>query len=166
MMVLVVILGLVGAGYFVIFRIATVSHDPADWHIDPLVAPASPTPNDFRMAPDGATRQRVDAVAPVYSVRPLVLAQAFDDFALSQRATARIAGLPPELMMTYVQRSPKLKIPDYLTVKFIALSDTTSTIAVYSRARFGYGDLGVNEARVRQWVGALDSFLVSAQVVQ
>jgi|GEM_PF-567648 len=33
-----------------------------------------------------------------------------------------------------------------------------STIAIYSRSRFGHGDLGVNEARVRAWLNALETF--------
>ncbi|NNU80814.1 DUF1499 domain-containing protein [Halovulum dunhuangense] len=33
-----------------------------------------------------------------------------------------------------------------------------ATIAIYSRSRFGYGDMGVNEARVNAWLGALQSF--------
>lgn len=154
-----IVLGAVLLGYLALFLIATAPHDPEVWHIDPLVAETSATPNAFRMAPSGSTGQRIDAIAPVYSEKPLVIAQAFDEFALSQRATVRIAGLPPELMMTYVQRTEKLKMPDYLTIKFIDLGDGKSTIAVYSRARYGYADLGVNQARVERWVKTLDSFV-------
>ena len=62
--------------------------------------------------------------------------------------------------MTYVQRTEKLKFPDYISVKFINLGDGNTTIAVYSRSRYGYADLGVNQARVEQWVRTLDSFKV------
>lgn len=33
-----------------------------------------------------------------------------------------------------------------------------STIAIYSRSRFGHGDLGVNEKRITAWLTALESF--------
>lgn len=161
-LVVMVILAAVLLGYLAMFLIATAPHDPEEWHVDPLVVPASDTPNDYRLAPEGSTSERIDAFSEVYAARPLVLAQAFDQFALSQRATVRIAGLPPELMMTYVQRTEKLKMPDYLTIKFIDLGDGTSTIAVYSRARYGYGDLGFNKARVERWVKSLDSFIGTA----
>lgn len=159
--VALIIAGAVLLGYLALFLISTAPHDPEVWHIDPLVAETSDTPNAFRMAPAGSTPQRIDAIAPVYSEKPLVLAQAFDEFALSQRATVRIAGLPPELMMTYVQRSEKLKMPDYLTIRFIDLGEGKSTIAVYSRARYGYSDMGVNKARVERWVKTLQSFEAS-----
>lgn len=148
------------SGYLVSFLIATASHDPDVWHKDPLTVATSETPNSFRMAPAGSTRERIDMTSPVYSEPAVVMAQAFDEFVLQQRATVRIAGLPPELMMTYVQRSEALKFPDYVSVKFMDLGDGTSTIAVYSRARYGYADMGVNQARVERWVKTLQTFEV------
>ena len=150
------------SGYLVSFLIATAPHDPEVWHKDPITVATSETPNSFRMAPAGSTRERIDLVSPVYSEPAVVMAQAFDEFALQQRATVRIAGLPPELMMTYVQRSEALKFPDYISVKFIDLGDGTSTIAIYSRARYGYADMGVNQARVERWVKTLETFEIDA----
>jgi len=155
--VIIVVLG----GYFTSFLIATAPHDPEIWHKDPLVVATSETPNSFRMAQLGSTPERIDAISPVYSEDPFVLAEAFDDFARAQRATVRIAGLPPELFMTYVQRTETLKFPDYISIKFIPLDDGTTTLAVYSRSRYGYADLGANQARVERWVKTLDSFKVA-----
>lgn len=152
------LLAVVG-GYLAWFMIVTAAHDPADWHVDPLVVAASDTPNDYRIAMRDMTRERVDTEPPTYSERPLVLAQAFDRFALSQRDTIRIAGLPPELMMTYVQHTETLKMPDYVTIKFIDLGDGRSTVALYSRSRYGYGDMGKNKERAERWIRALDSFI-------
>ena len=159
--VMLVVLAAVLLGYLTLFLIATAPHDPEIWHVDPLVVEVSETPNSFRMAPPGSTDQPIDEASPIYSENALVLAQAFDEFALRQRATVRIAGLPPDLMMTYVQRTEKLKFPDYVSVKFIELEDGNSTIAVYSRSRYGYADQGVNEARVKRWVNTLRSFQVT-----
>jgi len=141
--------------------IVTAAHDPAEWHVDPLTVAASDTPNDYRIALRSLTEERVDTEPPIYAERPLVLAQAFDQFAFSQRDTNRIAGLPPELMMTYVQYTETLKMPDYLTVKFIDLGDGTSTVAIYSRSRFGYGDMGMNERRAQSWIRSLDGFIAT-----
>jgi len=151
---------IVVAGYATLFRVSTVDHNPDDWHVDPLTAIASKSPNSYRVAPSDLTSQPIDAQALIYNERPLVLAQAFDQFALTQRDTLRIAGLPSDLMMTYVQTSRRLKMPDYITVKFIELDENLTTIAIFSRARFGYGDLGVNRRRIENWLKPMSSFEV------
>lgn len=156
----VFIVGLILIGYLTTFLIATVPHDPNVWHKDPLTVATSETPNSFRMAPKGSTQERIDVAAPIYSEDPFILAEAFDEFVVKQRATVRIAGLPPELMMTYVQRTEKLKFPDYISVKFLDMGDGTTSIAVYSRSRYGYADLGVNQARIERWVKTLETFEV------
>jgi len=158
----VVFVCLLLGGYLISFLIATAPHDPDVWHQDPLNIVTSETPNSFRMAPQGSTSERIDVISPVYSEDPFVLAEAFDEFVLKQRATVRIAGLPPELMMTYVQRTEKLKFPDYISVRFIDMGDGNTSIAVYSRSRYGYADLGVNQARVERWVKTLESFKIES----
>ncbi len=156
------IIGCVLVAYLVSFMIATAPHDPEVWHKDPLTIETSDTPNSFRMAPNGSTTERIDAISPIYSESPSILAEAFDEFALNQRATDRIAGLPAELMMTYVQRTEKLKLPDYISVKFLTLDDGTTSVAIYSRSRYGYADMGVNQARVERWIKTLESFEVDS----
>ena len=146
--------GIAGGFYYV----STVDSDPAVWHVDPLTAPTPVKPHSFRMAPPGLTEEIVDMESPVYSANPTLMAKAFDDFVLSQNKTKRIAGSPEEGWMTYVQRTPRWNFPDYISVKFIDLNGGKSTIAVFSRSRFGYSDLGVNEARVKTWVKTLQSF--------
>jgi len=148
----------IGAAGGLFYYVSTVEHDAAVWHVDPLTVEQSVKPNSFRMAPPLLTEEEVDAESPVYAVNPTLMAKAFDDYVLSQPKTGRIAGSPEEGWMTYVQQSPSLNLPDYVSVKFIDLNGGNSTIAVYSRSRFGYDDLGANEKRVLNWVSTLQSF--------
>jgi uncharacterized protein DUF1499 len=157
MIFLILFLGALGLGMQA-YRILTAEHDPAVWHVDPLEAADQPTPNGYRVAPSDKSKFPPDDEAPVYAGNAQVLAKAFDDFVMSQLFVQRIAGRPDDLWMTYVQRTPKLRIPDYISVKFIELGKDRSSIAIFSRSRYGYGDLGVNEARVRLWLGTLQSF--------
>ncbi|MFQ5622932.1 MAG: DUF1499 domain-containing protein [Paracoccaceae bacterium] len=158
---LILILLIFAAGFgFLAYRVLYAEHDPAVWHVDPLTAPPQPTPNGFRVAPAAMSKFPPDAEAPVYGASAEVLAQALDDFVLAQLYAERIAGSPDNLWMTYVQRTPTLRIPDYISVKLVPLADDRSTIAVFSRSRFGYGDMGVNEKRVRGWLATLGSFEV------
>lgn len=158
--VIFIVAAIIVAGYFVLYFVSTAKHDPEVWHLDPLHAPASGKPNTYRVAPLNLATQAVDQDAPIYRERPLVLSQAFDNFVLTQPNTVRMAGLPSSLMMTYVQTSKHLKMPDYITVKFIEIDAEHTTIAIYSRARFGYGDLGVNKKRVENWLKPLAAFEV------
>lgn len=131
--------------------------DPRVWHVDPLEAPRTGRPNAWRVAPPGALVQ-IDAAAPVYALGASDLAQAFDARVQEEPRTTRLAGRPSGLWATYIVRSRHLRFPDYVSVRFLDLADGASTLAIYSRARYGRSDLGVNRARVENWLAALRAF--------
>jgi uncharacterized protein (DUF1499 family) len=58
-----------------------------------------------------------------------------------------------------VQRSRLLRFPDLITIRFIAIDANRTTLAIYSRSVWGQGDMGVNKARIRGWVGRLNNIL-------
>ena len=47
---------------------------------------------------------------------------AFDEFVMGQPRVERVAGTPQEGFVTYVQRTPQLQVPDYISVRFFDLS--------------------------------------------
>ena len=55
----------------------------------------------------------------------------------------------------FIQRTKLMRFPDIITVRFIPLEQRRSTLAVYSRSRYGRRDFGVNKDRVRAWLEAL-----------
>jgi uncharacterized protein (DUF1499 family) len=128
--------------------------DPEQWHVDPELAPDEAQPNAWRVGP--VAEAGVDAVAPVYAVPAEELARALDEVALAEPATERLAGQPEDLWTTYVQRSERMRFPDYISVRALELEDGHSTLSIYSRARFGREDMGVNRARVERWLAALE----------
>jgi len=67
-----------------------------------------------------------------------------------------VAGDLDSLMITYVQRSRVFGFPDYLTVRAVATAGGAGLI-IWSRARYGRGDFGVNRARVEAWLALLDA---------
>lgn len=151
-----IVVGALFLGGVAAWLIRTVPHTPVEkWHVDPLTVPNPPTPNFHRIGPRDRVAAPVDGEAPVYRVPAAELALALDTHALRQRDTVRIAGTPAGLWMTYVQRTERLKFPDYTSVKVIDLGEGRSTLAIFARARFGYGDMGVNKARVQDWLAAL-----------
>lgn len=64
--------------------------------------------------------------------------------------TTHLAGTLEEGMITYVTRSKLWGFPDYATV-WISGQD----LIIHSRLRFGRGDMGVNRARVDEWLSKL-----------
>lgn len=73
--------------------------------------------------------------------------------ALATPRTQVLAGSPAEGKVTYVTRSRIVGFPDLTTATLIRSPDTSEAmIQVYARLRFGKADLGVNEARARDWV--------------
>ena len=47
------------------------------------------------------------------------------------------------------------RFPDLVTVEFVALAPDRSSLALYSRARYGRSDFGVNRRRVLRWLSRL-----------
>jgi len=151
----VAVILVIGAFYV---RAVSASHDPAEWHVDPLTAERPASPNTYYVAPQAMVQASVDLEAPIYTVPAAIMAKAFDDYVQTQPNIIALASDDGGLWATYVQRTPTLKMPDYISVKFIDLEEGRSTIAIYSRSRFGYGDMGVNKARVDLWLQSMSSF--------
>jgi uncharacterized protein (DUF1499 family) len=146
---------LLAAGAMIYVRVAPL--DAATWHVDPATAPTPETPNSFRVLAPGATPGPEEMVSPVYAVAPAQLMQAFDTMALAQPRTERLAGTPDgQGHVTYVQRTPLVAYPDYISVRAVPAGEGRSALVILSRSRFGKSDLGVNRARITQWLEALD----------
>lgn len=133
---------LLAAG-LVYFRVAP--SDPARWHVDPVTAP-DPGKGHARLAPPEA---------PVFEMPPADLMARLDAIALSDPRVVRLAGRVEEGFVTYVARSRLFGFPDYVSVRTMPAGDGRSTLAIFSRQRFGREDLGVNDARLRRWLSAL-----------
>ena len=158
LVLLIVLLVLSLTGY-ALYSVRTSTHDPELWHVNPLTVPPQPSPNGYRVADPEMTDYAVDRPAPIYAGDAGVIATAFDTFVMGQPRIEKIAGSVEDRWITYVQRTEALRFPDYISVRFIDLEGTgTSTVAIFSRSRYGYGDMGVNQQRVDAWLKALESF--------
>ncbi|MEL6890943.1 MAG: DUF1499 domain-containing protein [Actinomycetota bacterium] len=138
--------------------VRNAAHDPGRWHKDPLTEPKPSRPNSFRIGPEhgahGATVEP-DEVAPTFPVAVDDLAAAFDSVATGEPSVEVVAGSATDGHVTYVQRSKTMGYPDYVSVRFIDLGDGTSTVSAFSRARFGYSDMGVNHQRLDRWMSGV-----------
>ena len=63
------------------------------------------------------------------------------------------------LQAQFVARSAWFNFPDLIVAQVNAAGPDASTLVLYSRSVYGYGDFGVNRARVTTWLAALDRTL-------
>ncbi len=127
--------------------VRTADTDPDRWHVDPLTAPSTGNPNSWRLVPEGMDAPEPDAVAPVYAVEPATLSDRFASWISDRNGTRLVAQSDDGLWMTWEERSRLMGYPDYISVRFMAADEGGSTMAVFSRSRYGKSDLGVNAAR-------------------
>lgn len=125
--------------------------DPALWHVDPLSGASTGRPNEARILPPGAAGEGI--ASPVFAMTPEALMRRFDAAALADARVTRLAGAPEALFATYVQRSAIFGWPDYVSVRVVE-AEGGAALAVWSRSRYGYSDMGVNRARVERWLAA------------
>lgn len=113
--------------------------DVARWHqLDQIAVPGD------QLAPGGFTAARRVTADPAQ-----VLA-ALDAIALATPRTRPIAGSVAEGMVTYQTRSLIWGFPDHTTVAVQG-----DLLVIHARLTFGQSDMGVNRARVRDWLDQL-----------
>lgn len=139
--------GLALVGLAVAIRL--VPSAPEEWHVDPNGIETVDARNAHLVSADPAR---------IYAIPPVDLANALEKVALDMPGTSRLAGDPQDLWMTYVVRSRIIGFPDYVSVRVIPEGENRAMLSIYSRARFGRSDLGVNRGRVENWLAALRPF--------
>lgn len=123
--------------------------DVSRWHLDPATITASGAANAFIVKPGG---EGADIASPIYPETPEALLARFRVVALSQprvRVLSEADGF-----LTLIERSKLMRFPDYISVRAVAV-DGGSALNIFSRARYGSEDAGVNRARVLAWLGEL-----------
>lgn len=113
--------------------------------------------NQFAALPRGyqATPGLPHIASPEFAVPVAKLRDAFLETLEGEPRLILTAETDDRLQVEFVQRSRVFRLPDVVTVAFVPLSDCRSTLAIWSRARVGAYDFGVNHRRVRRWLGRL-----------
>lgn len=110
--------------------------DPAVWHVDPKVTA------DQDLA--GGVRRRIPAEDGTF--------EALDRIILATPRTEVLEGSVEDGKVTYITRSLWMGFPDYTTVM-----ENGDVLELHARLRFGQSDMGVNKARVEDWLSQLGS---------
>lgn len=135
---LVLLAALIGLLMFV--RLAP--SDPARWHVATVVEGAAGSVvagenfATLRLAPEAGA--------------PAELLARLDAVALATPRTRRLAGSVEAGQITWLTRSALLGFPDFTTAQV-----HPDGLHVIARSRFGARDMGVNAARLGDWLGRL-----------
>ena len=111
------------------------------------------SPNSYYVAPAEFSQIEPHKISPTYNMDVDSLLKFWQEMLIQQ---PRVKLLEQSgYQFSYVQRTKWLRFPDYIDVKLIAISDQQSTIAIFSRSKYGYSDFGVNKKRVMLWLALL-----------
>jgi len=113
------------------------------------------TPSFFLACPDKFCNVSPNILSPVYSVSAADLYNHFNVMVSKYRNVNFVYEIPEQGQFGLVAYTTIFRIPNDVTVQFIALSDTTSTIAIYSRQRLGLYDFGDNQRLIESWLSEL-----------
>jgi uncharacterized protein (DUF1499 family) len=127
--------------------------------IDFATLQRGPDPNQYLLCPKGMCAAETDGEAPAFNVPIEQLQVAWDEMLAEQPRLQVLRRDVTNRQIDYVQRTPLLRFPDLITVRFVPIDDTHSTVAIYSRSVWGKGDMGVNRARVQEWLARVQAKL-------
>jgi hypothetical protein len=121
--------------------------DPARWHVGPsLYGWDHDGPWDQVVALGGGASLRLSTAVGA----PSDLLSRLDAVALATPRTTQLAGSVDEGRITWVTRSALWGFPDYTTAEV-----RPDGLYIHARLRFGSSDMGVNAARLNDWLQAL-----------
>ena len=146
------ILAIAAAALAVVLAVRLLPSDPAVWHVpvtDGAAVQPGPCAGQVRAQLGGA---RAACLVPDDALGVLTRLSAI---ASAYPRTIRLAGSPQEGRITWVSRSRLMGFPDYITAEAHQTPQGTR-LDVLARLRFGQGDMGVNAARLKLWLTALD----------
>jgi len=116
--------------------------------------------NEYLAAPEGFTPlARPHATAPVYPRSADEVARRLKAVVMAERRIEWREEAADGLKFEVIQRSKLIGFPDTVTVEVLPLEGGGSTLAIYSRSRYGRADFGVNGRRVESWLQRLEATL-------
>jgi uncharacterized protein (DUF1499 family) len=135
---------------------------PAYTVVDFATLQKADKPNQYLVCPANYCTQKPDRIASTYPASAQAQAQAFAKIALSMPNVAehkRFDDPSGFIQIDYVQRTPTMRYPDLITVRFIDTAPGQASLAIYSRSVYGRSDFNVNQKRIDAWLSILDKEL-------
>lgn len=117
----------------------------------------SPLPKpSFLACPAGYCSTDAAITSPVFDQPWSRLLEYWKEVISAEKRLTSVAADSDSRRFVYIQRSPTFRFPDVITVEFLSLGPARSSIAIYSRSRYGYYDFDKNRKRVEKWLVLLE----------
>lgn len=116
------------------------------------------SPNNCLMAPDGLCREaEPDMASPVFGQAPAALYNALRALMSARKGWTITIDDPGALQLEAIARTKLLKFKDDVAARVLPVEDAPekARLALYSRSRVGYHDMGTNRKRVERLVEEL-----------
>ena len=117
----------------------------------------NPLPGNVFLACPASYCDATASWVPVFDIPVEQLMDVWDRFVATEPQAFQVEADRQSKRFTLIQRTPLLRFPDIVTVQFVALGGRHSTLALYSRSRYGKGDFGTNRKRVLRWLSRIEA---------
>ncbi|MEM7330374.1 MAG: DUF1499 domain-containing protein [Pseudomonadota bacterium] len=125
-------------------------------HINFKTLQRPPKPNTCLAAPENfCLAAETDFSPPVFAMTGRGLFSKLSEIIAAEKSFGRTATDAENLRIKFVATTGLMRFKDDVDVEIIELEDGKATLAIYSRSRIGYSDLGANQKRVTKLIGAL-----------
>ncbi len=121
-----------------------------------LTRPAKP--NTYLVAPDGlCANAKVDAASPDLLGSPRGVFSQLSEIIASERRWGKLRVDPEGLRLRFIARSALMRFTDDIDIRVLTANEAggATRVAIYSRSRIGYSDLGANAKRVNDLLARL-----------
>lgn len=112
-----------------------------------------PKPNTCLVAPENhCLAAEPDFDPPVMAMTARGLYSRISEIVASERRWGKIEADPEALRIKFVATTGLMRFKDDVDIEVIPIEDGKATLAIYSRSRVGYSDLGANRKRVSELI--------------
>lgn len=115
-----------------------------------------PKPNTCLIAPaNHCLAAEADFAPPVFPTTADALFQRVQDVVGGQKRTTIVSADPATRQLRYIAKTPLIGFKDDIDIEVVPVDENATTLAIYSRSRVGYSDLGANRKRVEELIALL-----------
>ena len=126
-------------------------------HVDiATLRPPLPPPSFLACPPDYCAAAGISV--PIFAMPWPRLREVWAQMIARQPRVVRIAEELDGRRLVYIQHSSLFRFPDIITIEFVSLGPDRSSLALYSRSRYGHYDFRQNRRRIETWLARLSDF--------